>query len=616
MGLALFKVPRIVAVSLCLLLSACSGDSTKAPAPIEPPDSGAIEKPSETKVTPIKTSLRFLYIEGNELSGHVFDPNLYNFESVTVKNMTAGFELKDKGLFVFTGAAPAGKGIDVTVEAKTAEKVYHFNIDFITYDSPVVTGYPSVSKKVREGNTLFTGLSLLPSQTVNLHLNANTTLTGPLYITDVNNQIVKEVQADYKPQQPQNDEPWYKGFGFDISAQVELEGLNSGVYYVNGKEDVFFVVRNPTQDAKITFVLPTNTQNAYSCHGGHSLYPCREGEGGAKVPKVAKLSFLRPQRIAPSYSWAWDIIHLARPFMKWMDLESGYGDQVQYITDADLDNLDEFVKSQLLIIAAHNEYWTLTAQDNFNQFLDSGKNALIAGGNIMWWNTRYEDEGRVMTSFKGSPRNDPEAEKGKETSYFHILKDEDGFTRSAIQSIGGIFTYGGYEGNKWDGKKKTDPNPFRVIRPNAAIFAGTGVGMCATLDLSDNHEMDGPVIDGFDVNGFPSVKYSAFKHLHNYEVLAYTWGFRIGHTVGTIHAFQRKPESGTVLQIGSNGATYFGFKKNNAEQYKKVLNNVFSIMAEGEYKFESDSLYQVKLAHEMTFPYKGNKVPNIEACPL
>lgn len=612
MGLSLFKVPHIVVV--CLLLTACSGDSKKAPAPVAPPDSGAIEKPPETKVTPIKTSLRFLHIEGDELSGHVFDPNLYNFESVTVKNTIAGFELKDKGLFVFKGTAPTDKDVDVKVEAKTADKTYHFNIDFITYDSPVVTGYPSVSKKVREGNELFTGLSLLPSQTVNLHLNANTTSTGPLYITDVNNQIVKEVQADYKPQQPQNDEPWYKGFGFDISAEVPLEGLESGVYFVNGKEDVFFVVRNPKQDAKVTFVLPTNTQNAYSCQGGRSLYYCKEE--GDRDPRVPKLSFLRPQRVSKSYSWAWDIIHLARPFIQWMNLHSGYGQQVQYITDADLDNLDEFAKSQLLVIAAHNEYWTLKAQDNFNQYLDSGKNALIAGGNIMWWNTRYEDEGRVLTSFKGNPLDDKEAEKGKETSYFHMLKDDDGFTRSAIQSIGGVFTYGGYEGNKWDGKKASEPNPFRVIRPNAAIFSGADMTMCSNLDLSNNHEMDGPVINGFDVNGFPSVQYTAFKYIHNYEVLAYTWGYRAGHTVATIHAFQRKPESGTVLQISSNGATSFGFKNNNAEQYKKVLNNVFSIMAEGKYEFESESLYQAKLAHEMTFPYKGDKIPNIEACPL
>ncbi len=538
----------------------------------------------------------------------MFNTRVNQFENIVILTAPDNFIVKENGGFSFDAVSFVDKEIDLEFAVDSAEGKIKFNIDFVLYESPVINGYVSKEKN----GELLTGLSMLPTETIHFHLNSEVTKTDVLYITDVTNTIVKESIANYKPQQPTNDSPWENGFGFETSASVSLHGLKSGVYYVNGQEEVYFVVRNPEKTAKVTLVLATNTQNAYSCHGGYGLYGCK-GENG-KVEQVKKVSYLRPQRIdTKAYGWAWDIIHLSRPFLNWVDAESAYGNSVQYITDMDLDNYEEFSDSELLVIPAHNEYWTIAGQDNFNKFIDSGKDALIAGGNIMWWHNRYSSDGNVMTVFRGSIWNDPEAEKGKETTYFHLLKDEDGESRAAYNSIGALFTYGGYDDNKWDNLQ--GQNPFRVIRPNAAIFDGTNIEMCGELDLSDNHELDGPIIDGFDVNGFPNVKYSLYKDLYNFEILAYTWGYRAGHTVGTIHAFQRKQDSGTVLQFASNGAAAFAFTNETHELYRKVLHNSFAMLVDGKYQFESEKLYQAELKHPMKFPYQGDKVPNIEVCP-
>lgn len=227
------------------------------------------------------------------------------------------------------------------------------------------------------------------------------------------------------------------------------------------------------------------------------------------------------------------------------------------------------------------------------------------------WNARYEDNGRQLVVYKYDP--DPGAPANEQTTHLHRLVKENGVSRGAHHSIGGLFSYGGYNENRWD--RNTQNNPMRVIRPNAPIFSGVGLSMCEEIDMSHNHEMDGPLLNGFDVNGFPSVRYDLYSHLHNFEILAYTWGYRGGNTIGTMHALQRKPDSGTVVQFASNGATDFGFTNASQAKYRKIVSNVFSTLIDGKYKFESDTLYKAELKHEMTFPYAGARLEGVEACP-
>lgn len=322
--------------------------------------------------------------------------------------------------------------------------------------------------------------------------------------------------------------------------------------------------------------------------------------------KDTKVSFLRPIRPSVGYVFTWDIIHLTRPFLNWLKYESDVAEGSQYLIDADLDNYSEFSSSEVLVVPAHNEYWTLKAKRNFDKFIDSGKDGIVLGGNIMWWHARYENRGTELVVMRSM--NDPGAKKGEETFYLSSLGSP------AYNSIGGIFTYGGYDDNQWDGVKG-QKNPMRIVRPNGVLFQGTGLKKCDDLDLSYNHEMDGPPISGFDFNGLPKIITTAYQNLYNMEILAYTWGYRGGHTVGTIHAYQPKAESGTVLQYASNGAAAFAFTNSTAKYYKRSLQNAFEIMIKGKYTFESESLYDEPLKTAMTFPYKGQKIPGIEVCP-
>ncbi|MEO2265934.1 N,N-dimethylformamidase beta subunit family domain-containing protein [Pseudoalteromonas sp. YIC-656] len=557
---------------------------------------------------------QYLITDEGQLASWLFNKKLASHTTIKTIKEPDSFEIGEDGSFIFKTNGFNDSDVDLVIEAETPEAIDVYNVDFVLSPATIINGYTSVVRNINGNNEIVSGLSVLPNETIRFHLSTDASLTDKIYITDVNNEIVSIAPADYKKQKAMGDEPWVDGFNYDVSATTTLEELSSGIYYVNGQEEVFFTVKNPSKKAKITLVVPTNTQNAYSCHGGRGLYPCYDPLTGTKNDKAVSVSFLRPQRIDTEvFSWAWDVIHLIRPFLNWIDSESMFAEDVQYITDADLDNYEEFSNSELLLIPGHNEYWSVKGQDNFNKYVDSGKDAIIAGGNIMWWNVRYEDLGRQLTSYKAAPEVDKDAVFGEETTYFHRLKDEDGVSRAAFHSIGGLFIYGGYEGNKWD--KTSGSNPFRIIRPNASIFAGTSVEMCDDLDMSDNHEMDGPYIDGFDANGFPHVRYDSYKHLYNFEVLAYTWGFRVGHTIGTVHALQRKIDSGTVLQFGSNGAGAFGFTNNTGKLYRKVMTNAVDIMLNGKYRFESEDLYQAEHTYVMKFPFVGEKIPNIEACP-
>ena len=457
----------------------------------------------------------------------------------------------------------------------------------------LVDGYPTVNGGF--------GYSVKPGEVISWHINGRSAKNGFVTINDVLGREVDKVDASIKPQKINNSEPSKNGFGYEITFEYQIpEHLNSGVYYINNNLDYMFVV-TPKSSPETLIVIPTNTMNAYSCSGGQGLYPCPdEKQNPGAIPAIPKVSFERP--IRSKVKWSWDVIGTMNASLQWIVQELS-GNDIGYITDYDLDSSDWIEKSKLIVVLGHSEYWTVKAKDNFEAHLDRGRHGLVLGGNIMWWNARYDGNRLVSYKFK----NDDEA-LGAKTNRMAALKDE-----NPIYLLAANFRFGGYHQNNWDGV--SDSNPMRVIAPDSPVFKGTGLSLCDELDFSHNHEFDGVPISGFDEQGYPVPFYRIIKQ-HKVQILGYTWGYRNGHTLGTIHAAQRSENSGYLIQFASNGAAGFGFSNNTHVQYGQSLRNSFELLLNGQSPFSSD-YKELTMKYSLQVPYGGNKssLP-LEVCGL
>lgn len=434
-------------------------------------------------------------------------------------------------------------------------------------------GYPSISGA---GGQLKYGYSAFPGETVSWHLDATASGEQELTITDVAGQVVDTVKANVSPQNISNSQPWKNGFGyrktFDYTVPADMA---SGVYYLDGNRQIFFVVKKPTA-ADVLVVVPTNSMNAYACTGGRSLYPCTIN--GEKVDAVPKVSFLRP--IADRRKYYTDKLQLINPMLKWFEYEQRVNASVSYITDYELDDLNYISGSKVLAILGHNEYWSHQGQKNFDHFTHTqGKNAWVLGGNIIWWATRYEDQGNTLVSFKYYEDTEAPSDDLRTVLLMSVGIDP-------VKSIGGLFHYGGYDNNKVD--SFGSPNPMRITKPDSPMFAGTGIGLCSNIDMGKNVEFDGAPLAGFDQNGLPIPEKDS-RGIYRLEILGYTWGQRSNkHTLGSIHVMQKSPSAGTVIQVGSIGSTYGAFKNDSDGTYRKVMSNMLNILSNDLYPFTSD----------------------------
>lgn len=449
----------------------------------------------------------------------------------------------------------------------------------------LVDGYPTV-----DGGY---GYSVLPGQEISWHINAKVSKEGVITINDSLGREVDKFTVKIFPQSMVNDSPAKNGFGYEASFTYKVPPtLRTGVYYLNNNKDFMFVVL-PIRSTEVVIVLPTHTMNAYSCAGGEGLYACPSEDGtlGAVAP-IPEVSFERP--IRSKVKWTWDVLGMMTGFLEWAERDLGAYD-VGYITDMELDTNSWFENTKLIYVPGHNEYWTLSAKNNVMNYLDQGNHMVVLGGNIMWWHARIGHNSLV--SYKHI--EDTQAEEGKETNYLHYIEGQ-----NAVHTLGANFHFGGYHKNLWDSEDSND-NPMRIIADKSPIFANTGIGICDELDFSHNHEFDGVPVVGFTSEGFPVPAYK-FINQHKVEILGYTWGYRNGHTIATIHAAQRKPTSGYVVQFASNGAAGFAFKNDTAGLFKQVLENTQKILLEGKSPFSSN--YEEKVvAHELRVPFGGNK---------
>ncbi|MBV8817911.1 MAG: hypothetical protein JO022_06115 [Acidobacteriaceae bacterium] len=171
--------------------------------------------------------------------------------------------------------------------------------------------------------------------------------------------------------------------------------------------ELLFVVRNRTPQSSILFKLPLASYHAYNAVGGGSLY---ETPSFSAHPAGRVVTLLRPGGgvggVVPCFPDAYrpdttrhTFYHWDAPFLSWLQR---HGYHVDCCTNLDLhadaQALDGY---SLLVIGAHDEYWSAAERHVVERFVARGGNVAIFGGNTCWWRVQYDAQMTNMICHKG-----------------------------------------------------------------------------------------------------------------------------------------------------------------------------------------------------------------------
>lgn len=227
---------------------------------------------------------------------------------------------------------------------------------------------------------------------------------------------------------------------------------------VEAREQVLFVVRNPDPDSAspILLQLATNTYNAYTNWGGHSLYSYHDRDG----LQGHRVSFERPLDLQFA---KWEL-----PFIRWAEQNQI---ELDYAINNDLEFHPEILKHYKLVLSVgHDEYWSAPMRDNLERFIADGGNVAFFSGNTCCWQVRNEDNGKALTCWKQWYNMDPLFRTGDpkllSTLWSHHLV---GRPENELTGVG--FLWGGY--HKSHGQFMDGEAAYSVHRPDHWIFNGT-----------------------------------------------------------------------------------------------------------------------------------------------
>ena len=241
-------------------------------------------------------------------------------------------------------------------------------------------------------------------------------------------------------------------------AKIVTQNDQSSDEATGAKTSILFVVRSsrPGQTAKILLPLATNTYNAYTNWGGHSLYSYHDRDG----LQGHRVSFDRPMT---SQFGKWEL-----PFVAWAE-NNGY--QLEFAVNSDLEFHPEILKHYRLVVSVgHDEYWSSPMRDHLEAFIANGGNVAFLSGNTCCWQVRSEDNGRALTCWKQALVFDPLFRQGDHrllsTLWGHHL-----IGRPENEMTGVGFLFGGY--HKSHDQFMDGPASFQVHRPDHWLFEGT-----------------------------------------------------------------------------------------------------------------------------------------------
>lgn len=320
-------------------------------------------------------------------------------------------------------------------------------------------------------------LSYLPGEEVVLHLssnaasnNADSKVSITIERRGANNEQVWQSNDVTASAQKIPDRASSDGCNWPETTRIKIPAdWKSGYYLVNlsvnageqsAKGSLFFIVRSaqPGKDTSILLQLSTNTYNAYTNWGGHSLYAYHDRDG----LQGHRVSFNRPLS-SQFEKWEGD-------FVRWAE-SNGY--RIDFAANSDLEFHPEILSHYRLILSVgHDEYWSTPMRDNLEKFIGDGGNVAFFSGNTCCWQVRSEDSGRALTCWKQWYNADPLFRSDKEhllsTLWSHHLVKR---PENSLTGVG--FLWGGY--HKSHGQFMDGPSSYEVHRPDHWLFAGTAL---------------------------------------------------------------------------------------------------------------------------------------------
>ncbi|RXT02383.1 N,N-dimethylformamidase beta subunit family domain-containing protein [Ammoniphilus sp. CFH 90114] len=316
---------------------------------------------------------------------------------------------------------------------------------------------------------------------------------------------------------------WRSGY---YQVLVRAEGL-SGRY---AESEHFFVVRSahPGRDAKILFVLSTNTYLAYNSWGGGNLYSSKdvfefhqEVSTGAsllrpfepgllsKLSGAPRMMFPVGKELAPMeeqgrpyrpFSIEAEVDYWTGPsgfigrweeiFVKWLE-EKGYS--VDYAIQYDLDSKPGLLDSyQMYLSVGHDEYWSWKERDVVENWIEEGGNLAMFSGNSVFWQVRFEDEGKRMVCYKHKATELDPVMGTPEEKYVTSIWSSKVIQRPENHLTGISFTRGGYARTGMSVPRGSAG--YTVYRPDHWAFEGTGLeygDLLGNLEGIIGYENDG-----------------------------------------------------------------------------------------------------------------------------
>lgn len=372
-------------------------------------------------------------------------------------------------------------------------------------------------------------LSYLPGEEIAFHCTARTQ-TFALEIARIGHRREIVWQRSGIPCQEQAipEEAYANGCGWPVSFSLRIpENWRSGYYEINlcGEESqepvassqAFFVVRSqtPGQDTPILLVLSTNTYNAYNQWGGACLYsgatqvsfarPLERGfltrpeatfDGRAASvetdpdPEHRRLQAYQAEHQFPLWSASAGWHNWERRFVRWAEAQ-GY--RLDFAVNSDLQFHPEVLQGyRLMVNVGHDEYWSWAMRDTVDQFVESGGNVAFLGGNNLFWQVRYADEGRTMVCYKANARQQDPVMGTERQHLLTSLWSDPLIGRPENLTTGLSFCRGGYA--RMGFAVPRGSGAYTVYRPDHWAFTGTHLRYGDQLGLGSfvvAYEVDG-----------------------------------------------------------------------------------------------------------------------------
>ena len=386
-------------------------------------------------------------------------------------------------------------------------------------------------------------ISYITSDSIKIYINAVSRMENiKLKIYDINKNIVREFEANLFPQIKNHNSPWSFGYDYKVTTTIDVENMESGIYLIENR--IPFIIK-PSDVVDAIVVYPSNTINAYNNNEGVSFYT---------TPRTSKLSFNR-QQVLPA-----DIIE----FFIWLNkLNYSFG----YICDYDLEESSTFELSDLMIISGHNEYWSRTARENFDQYVNNGNDAMILSGNTMWWQVRYEQDGKQLICYQNAEMDPIENDELKTINWHRSS-----LNYPIIESIGCDFSNGGYglkQDDGWDG--------YKIVLPESPIFENLNIQLNQIISIP-TREYDSAPIKDVTPNGIPIID-TDILDFFRINILGFDKCFRgTHHKYGTFIVMQKFYDSGIIINTSTSDWCIRGFSNKDSFIVKNITLNMISLL--------------------------------------